>query len=110
MVWVLLLLLELARLVLVGLLLRHLLIPFLETGSLTTLLPRDVYLFFLLLLGPCILARHFVFIWDVQTLTIVYMTFVVYGWFWFSFMVMYLWLCVWMYVYGCVRVCVWVCV
>jgi hypothetical protein len=30
-----------------------------------------------------------------------------YGWFWFSFMVMYFWLCVWMYVYGCVRVCVW---
>jgi hypothetical protein len=31
-----------------------------------------------------------------------------YGWFWFSFMVMYFWLCVWMYVYGCVRVCFWV--
>jgi hypothetical protein len=46
---------------------------------------------------------------------IVYMTFVVYGWFWFSFMVMCLWLCVWMYVYGCMfgyvfGVCVWVCV
>jgi hypothetical protein len=34
-----------------------------------------------------------VFIWDVQTLTIVYMTFVVYGWFWFSFMVMCMDMC-----------------
>ena len=34
------------------------------------------------------------FIWDVQTLTIVYMTFVVNG--------QYLWLCIYSYVYGCV--------
>uniref|UniRef100_A0A2N9FW08 Uncharacterized protein n=1 Tax=Fagus sylvatica TaxID=28930 RepID=A0A2N9FW08_FAGSY len=47
--------------------------PVLETGSLTTLLPHD-------------------------TLTIVYMTFVVYGWFWFSFMVMCM--DVFGYVYG----------
>jgi hypothetical protein len=49
-----------------------------------------MYIFplFFFSLGPCILARHFVFIWDVQTLTIVYTTFVVYG-------------CVPGYVYGC---------
>jgi hypothetical protein len=48
-----------------------------------------------------------VFIWDVQTLTFVYMTFVVYGWFWFSFMVMCMDVCmdVFGYVFG---VCVWV--
>jgi hypothetical protein len=73
-------------------------ILFLETGSLTTLLLHDVYfssLFFFL--GPCIPANHFVFTWDVQTLAIVYMTFVVFmdG---FGFL---LWLCVSGYVYGC---------
>jgi hypothetical protein len=62
-----------------------------------------IFVYFCLLLWPCILARHFVFIWDVQTLTIVYMTFVVYGWFWFSFMVMCMDMC--MDVFG---VCVWV--
>jgi hypothetical protein len=48
-------------------------------------------------LGPCIPASHFVFTWDVQTLAIVYMTFVVFmdG---FGFL---LWLCVSGYVYGC---------
>jgi hypothetical protein len=44
-----------------------------------------------------------VFIWDVQTLTIVYMTFVVYGWFWFSFMVICMDMC--MDVFG---LCVWI--
>jgi hypothetical protein len=72
-------------------------------------------LFFLL--WPCILAGHFVFTWVVQTLVIVYMTFVVFmdG---FGFL---LWLCVYGYVYGCMfmdvfgyvfgyvfGVCVWV--
>jgi hypothetical protein len=101
----LLLLPELARPVMVRLLLRHLLIPFLETGSLITLLLYDVYLFFLFLLGPCILAGHFVFAWDVQTLSIVYMTFVVYGQcLWFVFMAMCLDMCLWMCLdmYGCV--------
>jgi hypothetical protein len=43
-----------------------------------------------------------VFIWDVQTLTIVYMTFAVYGRFWFSFMVMCMDMCmdVFGYVFG----------
>jgi hypothetical protein len=58
-------------------------------------------LFFCLLLWPCILARHFVFIWDVQTLTIVYMTFVV---LWMVLVFFY------GYVHGCVYGCVWVCV
>jgi hypothetical protein len=73
-------------------------ILFLETGSLTTLLLHDVYFSsFFFFLGPCIPANHFVFIWDVQTLAIVYMTFVVFmdG---FGFL---LWLCVSGYVYGC---------
>ena len=103
MAWALLQLLELARLVLVRLLLRHLLIPSLGTGFSTILLPHDVFSsLFCFLLGPCILAGHFVFIWDVQTLIFVYMTFVVYGqylWFCISgfvFMAMCLWLCVWM--------------
>jgi hypothetical protein len=64
-----------------------------------------------------------VFTWDVQTLTLVYMTFVVYG--------QYLWLCIYGYVYGyvftdcvygcvfmglygyvsgCMDVCLWLCV
>jgi hypothetical protein len=72
-----------------------------------TLLLYDIYLFFLLLLGPCILARHFVFIWDVQTLIIVYMD-SVYG---YVFMAMCmdvcLWLCVWMSIYGFVWMCFW---
>jgi hypothetical protein len=59
-------------------------------------------LFFCLLLWPCILARHFVFIWDVQTLTIVYMTFVV---LWMVLVFFYGY--VHGYVYGCVWVCVW---
>ena len=46
MVWALPLLLELTRPVSVRLLLRHLLIPFLETGSSTTLLLHDVFLFY----------------------------------------------------------------
>ena len=50
--------------------------------------------FFCFLLGPCIPARHVVFIWDVQTLIFVYMAFVVYG--------QYLWLCISGFVYGCV--------
>ena len=54
------------------------------------------FLYFCFPLGPCILAGHFVFIWDVQTLAIVYMTFLVYG--------QYLWLCIYSYVYGCVWV------
>jgi hypothetical protein len=69
-----------------------------------TILPHDVLLFiFCLLLWPCILARHFVLIWDVQTLTIVYMTFVVL-WMVLVFFCGY----VYGYVYGCVWVCVWV--
>jgi CDP-diglyceride synthetase len=70
-----------------------------------------IFVYFCLLLWPCILARHFVFIWDVQTLTIVYMTFVVYGWFWFSFMVMCMAMCMGMfgYVFGYVfGLCVWI--
>jgi hypothetical protein len=62
-----------------------------------TLLLYDVFSAFFL--GPCILARYFVFTGDVQTLIIVYMTFVVYGY--------CLWLCVWICVYGCVYGCVW---
>ena len=60
------------------------------------LLPHDVFssLFFCFLLGPCILARHVVFIWDVQTLIFIYMAFVVYG--------QYLWLCISGFVYRCV--------
>jgi CDP-diglyceride synthetase len=117
MAWVLLLLPELTRLVLVSLLLHRLVILFLETGSLTTILPYDVlFIYFCLLLWPCILAGHFVFIWDVQTLAIVYMTFVVYGWFWFSFMVMCMDMCmdvfgyVFGYVFGvmCMGLCVWI--
>jgi hypothetical protein len=51
---------------------------------------------------------HFVFTWDVQTLAIVYMTFVVFmDGFGFLLWLCVSWLCVWMYVYGCVRVCVW---
>jgi hypothetical protein len=71
-----------------------------------------MYIFpFLFLLGPCILAGHFVFAWDVQTLSIVYMTFVVYGQcLWFVFMGLCLWLCVWICVYGCVWICVYGCV
>jgi hypothetical protein len=65
-------------------------------------------LYLCLLLGPCILARHFVFIWHVQTLIFVYMTFVVYGWLWFTFMDMCMDVCLWMCIYGCVWVCVWV--
>jgi hypothetical protein len=61
------------------------------------------FVYFCLLLWPCILARHFVFIWDVQTLTIVYMTFVVL-WMVLVFFCGY----VYGYVYGCVWVCVWV--
>jgi hypothetical protein len=78
MAWALLLLLELAHLVLVRLLLRRPQILFLESGSLTTLLLHDVYFSSLFFLGPCIPAGHFVFTWDVQTLAIVYMTFVVF--------------------------------
>jgi hypothetical protein len=71
MAWALLLLPELTYLVLVSLLLRHLVILFLETGSLTTLLLHDVHFSSLcLLLWPCIPANHFVFIWDAQTLYI----------------------------------------
>ena len=63
MVWALLLLLELTRPVSVRLLLRHLLIPFLEIGSSTTLLPYDVFLFCFsslwgLVFQPDILYRH----------------------------------------------------
>ena len=94
--------------VLVRLLLRHLLIPFLETGSSTIFLPHDVFsTFFCLLLGPCILAGHFVFTWDVQTLVIVYMAFVVYGYcLWLC-----VWTCVWICVYGCVFMAMdlWIC-
>jgi hypothetical protein len=44
---------------------------------------------------PCILARYFVFSWDVQALAIVYMTFVIYGQcLWFVFMDLYLWICI----------------
>jgi hypothetical protein len=90
MVWALLLLLELARLVWVRLLLRHLQILFLETGFSMTLLLYDVYLFFLFsFLGPCIPAGHFVFTWIV-----VHMALVVYG--------QCLWLCIYGYMYGCV--------
>jgi hypothetical protein len=78
MAWALLLLLELAHLVLVRLLLRRPQILFLESGSLTTLLLHDVYFSSFFFLGPCIPASHFVFTWDVQTLAIVYMTFVVF--------------------------------
>jgi hypothetical protein len=85
-------------------------ILFLGTGSLTTLLLHDVYFSSL---WPCILAGHFVFTWVVQTLVIVYMTFVVFmdG---FGFL---LWLCVYGYVYGCMfmdvfgyvfGLCVWI--
>jgi hypothetical protein len=113
MAWALLLLPELTRLVLVSLLLHRLVILFLETGSLTTLLLHDVYFSSLFFLGPCIPANHFVFTWDVQTLAIVYMTFVVFmdG---FGFL---LWLCVSGYVYGCMfmdvfgyvfGLCVWI--
>jgi hypothetical protein len=74
-----------------------------------------IFLYFCLLLGPCIPARHFVFTWDVQTLAIVYMTFVVFmdG---FGFL---LWLCamcmdvcygcMFGYVFGYVfGLCVWI--
>jgi CDP-diglyceride synthetase len=70
-----------------------------------------IFVYFCLLLWPCILARHFVFIWDVQILTIANMTFVVYGWFWFSFMVMCMDMCmdVFGYVSGYVfGLCVWI--
>jgi hypothetical protein len=74
-----------------------------------------IFVYFCLLLWPCIPANHFVFTWDVQTLAIVYMTFVVYGWFWFSFMVMCMDMCmdvfgyVFWYVFGYVfGLCVWI--
>ena len=59
-------------------------------------------LFFCFLLRPCILARHVVFIWDVQTLIFVYMALLVYGWLWFTFMV----ICIDM----CMDVCLWICI
>jgi CDP-diglyceride synthetase len=83
---------------------------FLETGSLTTLLPRDVLLFTFVFFCGLVFWPD-TFIWDVQTLTIVYMTFVVYGWFWFSFMVMCMDMCidVFGYVFGYVfGLCVWI--
>ena len=87
-----LLLQELAHPVMVGLLPRHLLIPFLEIGSSMIPHPYDIF-FFYFLLGPCILAGHPIFSWDVQTLSIVYMTFMVYGQcLWFVFMDLYLWI------------------
>ena len=103
---------ELARLVSVRLLLRQLLIPFLETGSLTTLLLHDVFSsFFCLLLGSCILAGHFVFTWgctdigycmyDICGLWIALMV-------WFIFMAMCMDICmdmcIWLLVYGFVYV------
>jgi hypothetical protein len=111
MAWALLLLPELTYLVLVSLLLRHLVILFLETGSLTTLLLHDVLFSSLFFLGALYSGQSFCIYMGCTD--IVYMTLVVYGWFWFSFMVMCLWLCVWMYVYGCMfgyvfGVCVWI--
>jgi hypothetical protein len=108
-VQVLLLLPELARPVMIRLLLHHLLILFLETGSLMTLLLYDVYLFLsFLFLGPCILAGHLVFsdigccIYDIGGLWIV---FAVYGY-------VYMDLCLWLCVYGFVfmNLCLWLCV
>jgi hypothetical protein len=56
-----------------------------------------MYIFPLFFFWALYSGHHFVFIWDVQTLAIVYMTFVVFmdG---FGFL---LWLCVSGYVYGC---------
>jgi hypothetical protein len=63
-----------------------------------------VYLFFLsfsfFFLGPCILARHFVFTWIVQTLIIVYMD-SVYG---LVFMTMCMDVWIWLCVSGCMDV------
>jgi hypothetical protein len=91
-------LLELAHLVMVGLLLRHLLIPFLEICSSTTLHPRDVYFFFCfwgLVFWPAILYLH-----GMYRYWVLYMTLTVYGqYLWFVFMDLYLWLCVYGYVF-----------
>jgi hypothetical protein len=72
-----------------------------------------MYIFPLLFFWALYSGHHFVFTWDVQTLAIVYMTFVVFmdG---FGFL---LWLCVSGYVYGCMfmdvfgyvfGLCVWI--
>ena len=104
---------ELARLVSVRLLLRRLLIPFLETGSSMTPHLCDVYvfLFFCFLLGPCILAGHFVFT-DIGYCTcMAFETYRQHLWFVFTDIVFTdMYGCVSGYVYGCVSGCVWVCV
>jgi hypothetical protein len=55
-----------------------------------------------------------VFIWDVQTLIIVYMTFVVYGWLWFTFMFMCMDMCMDVCLWTCLGMCLglhlWLCV
>jgi hypothetical protein len=83
MAWALLLLLGLVRLVLVRLLLRHLQILFLETGSSMTLLLYNVYLSFFFLFGALYSGRTFCRLYRHWLLYI-----------WTVFMVMYLWLCV----------------
>jgi hypothetical protein len=71
-----------------------------------------IFLYFCLLWWPCILARHFVFIWDVQTLTIVYMTFVVLWMvlvFFYGYVHGYVYGCMFGYVFGYVfGLCVWI--
>ncbi len=98
---------ELAHLVMVRLLLRHLLIPFPGIGSLTTLHPRDVYFssllfcFWGLVFWPAILFLHLgctdigYCIYDIYGLWIVFVV-CVYG----LCMGMCLWLCVWICIYG----------
>ena len=91
-----LLLLELSRPVMVRLLLRHLLILFLETGSLMTLLLYDVYLLFCFFVfgalyfgRPSCIYRHWLlYIYDIGGLWIALVV-CVYG---FVFMDMCLWI------------------
>ena len=101
MVWALLLSLELARLVSVSLLLRHLLILSLGTSFLMILLPHDVFssLFFLFSFGA---------LYSGQTCC-VYMgctdtDFCIYGIcsLWTVFVVMYFWTYVWMCLWTCI--------
>jgi hypothetical protein len=108
MAWALLLLPELTYLVLVSLLLRHLVILFLETGSLTTLLLHDVHF--------CLFLSSFVALYSGQTLCVcmgctdidyciydicgLWMVLVFfYG---YVFLAMCMDVCLWMYVWVCV--------
>ena len=113
MVWALLLLLELARLVLVRLLLRHLLIPSLGTGFSTILLPHDVFsLLFFFLFGALYFGRPFCIgmgctdidycIYDICGLWMALVFFYVYG---HVYRCMFMDVCLWTCLGMCLGLC-----